>query len=195
MQEQDGISKQWIRSKYLDIRDQLTTKERQEKSRQIWERLKEEAVFDKAQAVLVYMDYRSEVMTTGLVEELLAEGEKIVYTPRVSGMDIHFYEIRSMEDLERGYQGIREPKEDISRLFNKLTVSERNCLVLVPGTAYDRGRNRLGYGKGFFDRFLEKYPTVASIALAFDCQIAKRIPAEAHDRKPDMIITESGVIR
>lgn len=195
MNGQGGISKQTVRSKYLDIRDQMTARERMEKSRQIWERLKAEEIFRQAEAVLIYMDYRSEVMTTGLVEELLVSGEKKVYTPRVNGMDIHFYEIESLDELEKGYQGIREPKEDIGRLFCKTTVNTMKCLVLVPGAVYDRQRNRLGYGKGFFDRFLDKYRTIDSAALAFDCQIAKRIPTEAHDQKPGIIVTESEVIR
>lgn len=111
MEEARKMDKQAIRTRYLGIRNGLSYSEREQKSREIWKLLKEEEAFQKAQAVLVYMDYRSEVMTTGLVEELLSEGEKKVYAPKVDGMNILFYEITSMEDLQPGYQGIREPVE------------------------------------------------------------------------------------
>ena len=68
------------------------------------------------------------------------------------------------------------------------------CLALVPGAVFDREKDRMGYGKGFYDRFLEKCTKVTAVALAFACQIAKKVPAEAHDRKVDMIITENEVI-
>ena len=154
-----------------------------------------EPSYQKAQAVLVYMDYRSEVMTTGLVEELFKKGEKRVFAPRVEGMDIHFYEVHSMEDFESGYQGIREPKEDWEKLFTLQMMSEMKGLVLVPGAVFDRQRGRMGYGKGFYDRFLAEYIGLNSVALAFSCQIAKRVPVEEHDIRPDLIITEDETIR
>lgn len=88
MEEARKMDKQAIRTRYLGIRNGLSYSEREQKSREIWKLLKEEEAFQKAQAVLVYMDYRSEVMTTGLVEELLSEGEKKVYAPKVDGMNI-----------------------------------------------------------------------------------------------------------
>ena len=76
MEEARKMDKQAIRTRYLGIRNGLSYSEREQKSREIWKLLKEEEAFQKAQAVLVYMDYRSEVMTTGLVEELLSEGKE-----------------------------------------------------------------------------------------------------------------------
>ena len=194
MEKRDFIGKQALRNRYLGYRNSLSAGERKKKSERIWELLKQQEVFQSAQAVLVYMDYRSEVMTTGMVEELLAAGEKKVFAPRVCGMDIRFYEIGSMEDLIVGYQGIREPREDSQKLFSQKEEGEAKCLVLTPGAVFDRERGRMGYGKGFYDRFLAAFPGISSVALAFDCQIAKKIPVEAHDKRPDMIITETGVI-
>lgn len=195
MEKKEFVSKQELRSRYLNYRNQLSLGERREKSARIWELLKEEAVYQNAEVLLVYMDYRSEVMTCGFVEELLKEYRKRIYAPKVEGMDIRFYEVAGMEDFKDGYQGILEPGKDESRLFTEQTAKTKECLLLVPGAVFDRQRGRMGYGKGFYDRYLEAFPDLKSAALAFECQIAKRVPVEAHDKKPDMIITEKGIIR
>lgn len=194
MEEVKKMDKQAIRTRYLGIRNGLSYSEREQKSREIWKLLKEDETFQKAQAVLVYMDYRSEVMTTGLVEELLSEGGKKVYAPKVDGMNILFYEITSMEDLQPGYQGIREPVEKEERLYDS-KMAGKDGIILVPGAVFDRQRSRMGYGKGFYDRFLSKNPGLFSAALAFECQIARKIPVEPHDIKLDMIVTEKERIR
>ena len=197
MESSKLTGKQGIRSKYLSYRDSLTKSERIEKSKRIWSKLKQEKCFQKAEIILTYMDYRSEVMTTGLVEELfLSESGKKVYAPTVEGMDIVFYEIHSMEELSAGYQGIREPKSDKERSFTEETAKGHKCLLLVPGAVFDRELNRMGYGKGFYDRFLHKYDNIemTKIGLAYNCQLAKQVPVEAHDKKMDLIITENEVL-
>ncbi len=194
MEGKQMISKQNIRNKYLAKRDALSLSQRKEYSTAIAGQLKKEACYQEAEAVFVYMDYRSEVMTTALVEELLASGKQ-VFAPRVKGFDIVFYEICSFEDFEAGYQGIREPVERPERILKEVDLKERKCLVLVPGTVFDRERCRMGYGKGFYDRFLEKCgDNVIAVGLAFSCQLAGQIPTESHDRKMDLVVTEHEVI-
>lgn len=195
MEKKAFVSKQELRNKYLNYRDSLSFMERKEKSSEIWKRLKNEEAYQNAEAILVYMDYRSEVMTTGLVEELFASGEKRIFAPKVEGMDIQFYEVSGMGDFIDGYQKIREPEGDADRRFTLQMADDMNCLILVPGTVFDRERGRMGYGKGFYDRYLAAYPNLHSAALAFACQIAKKVPVEAHDQRPDMVITEKEVIR
>lgn len=195
MEKKAFTGKQELRNRYLSYRNSLSKGERKEKSARIWEALKKEEVFQKAQAILVYMDYRSEVMTTGLVEELFASGTKRVFAPTVEGMDIQFYEVSSMDDFSEGYQGIREPGINPEKLFTNKMAQEMECLILVPGAVFDRERGRMGYGKGFYDRYLAAFPSLHSAALAFECQIARKVPVEAHDIRPDMIITDMGVIR
>lgn len=195
MESKELTSKQSVRSKYLAYRDGLTKSERVEKSRRIWENLKKQKAFADAEIVLVYMDYRSEVITTGLVEELLNSGSgKRVFAPKVEGLDIEFYEINTMEDLLPGYQGIREPLQNEKGLFTVHRMQAHRCFLLLPGAVFDRTLSRMGYGKGFYDRFLEKFPDVTKAGLAFECQIAKKIPVEEHDRKADMIVTEKEII-
>ena len=195
MEEKGYIRKQGIRSRYLGLRDNLSTGERKQKSQEIWEHVKGDPKYQAARAVLVYMDYRSEVMTTGLVEELLADTSKKVFAPKVEGMHIRFYEIKSLDELKKGYQGIREPEENPEKRFTPDMAVRLEAVVLVPGAVYDRQRGRMGYGKGFYDRFFSDYGEVYGIALSFSCQIAKEIPMEPHDRRPDIIVTENGIIR
>ena len=117
MEEKGYIRKQGIRSRYLGLRNNLSAGERKQKSQEIWEHVKGDPKYQAARAVLVYMDYRSEVMTTGLVEELLADTSKKVFAPKVEGMHIRFYEIKSLDELKKGYQGIREPEENPEKRF------------------------------------------------------------------------------
>ncbi len=195
MEKKGLIGKQELRSRYLYERDGISIKDRKEKSAEIWRLLKEEPVYQNAGVVLVYMDYRSEVMTTGLVEELFANGKKRIFAPKVEGMVIRFYEVMGMDDFSEGYQGIREPSKSPDRLFTREISKGEKTLVLVPGAVFDRERGRMGYGKGFYDRYLAAFPEITSAALAFSCQIAKKVPIEPHDMKPDIIVTEKGIIR
>ena len=195
MEEKGYIRKQGIRSRYLGLRNNLSAGERKQKSQEIWEHVKGDPKYQAAREVLVYMDYRSEVMTTGLVEELLADTSKKVFAPKVEGMHIRFYEIKSLDELKKGYQGIREPEENPEKRFTPDMAARLEAVGLVPGAAFDRQRGRIGYGKGFYDRFFSDYGEVYGIALSFSCQIAKEIPMEPHDRRPDIIVTENGIIR
>lgn len=195
MEEQQLISKQELRSRYLNYRNHLSVEERKEKSAAIQKLLKKEPIYQNARVVLVYMDYRSEVMTTELVQELFESRGKRVFAPKVEGMDIRFYEVTAIEDFIDGYQGIREPEGNPDKIFTKQMSEEMNCLMLVPGAVFDRKRGRMGYGKGFYDRYLDAFPGLHSAALAFECQIAKKVPVEAHDRKPDIVVTNKEIIR
>lgn len=197
MEDKKLSGKQKVRSKYLSYRDSLTKSERLEKSRRIWDNLKQEKSFINAEIILVYMDYRSEVMTTGLVEELLLMEGKRVYAPLVEGMDIAFYEIRSLSELSAGYQGIREPEGKWETLLTEQEMTSHKCFLLVPGAVFDKELGRMGYGKGFYDRFLHKYgeASITKAGLAYECQLAKEIPIESHDIRMDMIVTEKQIIK
>ena len=131
----------------------------------------------------------------GREEIFLSEGGRRVFAPKVEGFDIEFYEIHSLDDLRPGYQGIREPEADEENRFTHRLYEEKNCILLLPGSVYDRELGRMGYGKGFYDRFLHKFPKLTSAGLAFDCQIAKAVPVDEKDERVDMIVTETEIIR
>lgn len=188
------MEKQKLRERYLVRRNELSSAEREEKSREIMERLYALPAFMQAKEILVYVDYRSEVQTKPLISRLLASGSKRVFVPKVEGMDIRFYEITSMEQLESGYQGILEPK-DGTVSFEEGEHEKEDCLMLLPGSVFDRSCNRMGYGKGFYDRYMARVPWLFGIGLSFECQIAPGLPCEAHDYRPELLVTEKEIYR
>lgn len=139
--------------------------------------------YTKAEVVLVYVPLRGEVDTMPVIFDALDKG-KVVAVPRVSGSVMNFYQIKSTKDLQPGYMGILEPKEGCP------LVTALNALIIMPGTAFDKKLHRCGYGGGFYDRYLDKYPKLDKIAVAFDFQIYDEIPYEVTDIGPDMIFTE-----
>jgi len=103
-----------------------------------------------------------------------------------------FFYITSLEnDLEEGYYGIREPYE--KHAANE-SGDEEKALMLMPGVAFDEERHRIGYGGGFYDRFLEAHPKLSRVALAFEFQVKESVPYEAFDICPEKIVTEKRVI-
>lgn len=185
-------AKALIRKQALQIRDRMPKGEHSIKSQQIMQRLCEYERYRNADAILVYISYRSEV-DTGMVIRNAWENGKRVYCPKVHGTEMEFYEIQSMDELVEGYQGIREPIADKDRVFEE--KEKETCLMIMPGSAFDRQKNRIGYGGGYYDKYLEKHPQLDTIAVCFDCQMQKSIPADTFDRKPDVVMTECMIYR
>lgn len=144
-----------------------------------------------ADTVFCYVSFRNEADTFRIIREALTRGKKAA-VPRVEGKHrMEFYYINSMDDLSPGYMEIPEPSGDADRK----AVPAENDLVIMPGAAFDRKGTRLGYGAGFYDAYLSKYPNCRKLALAYSVQIEEQIPPEPHDIPVEMIITEKGMIR
>lgn len=190
--DKKGQEKKQLRKEYLRIRDAMPVEERMAASRRIVNHLCELRCYQEAEVLLLYYSYRSEVVTRFLIEDLLQQGLKQVYLPKVHGDKMFFYRIRSLNDLSIGYQGILEPSEK-NEVFGREITKKKRCLLILPGVAFDKEGNRMGFGKGFYDRFLMEYPGVCHNALAFECQIAEQIPCEVHDQKMQRIITEQNI--
>ncbi|MCI6553412.1 MAG: 5-formyltetrahydrofolate cyclo-ligase [Lachnospiraceae bacterium] len=182
-----------IRHCILRKRDALTAAEREEKSRRITERLLGTGQYQRAGVILTYINFKSEVGTEELIQAAWKDG-KGVFCPRVQGDEMEFYQIFSMEDLCRGYMGIREPRTAGRQCFGEKELAGAAPLMLMPGAVFDRERNRIGYGKGYYDRYLEKYPGLPAIGICFCCQLTDWVPAGWYDKKPNMVITEECII-
>ena len=112
--------------------------------------------------------------------------------PRVEGDVMHFYRICSLDELTEGYKGIREPDGTTERYEEiKRRESGERVLMIMPGAAFDPLRNRIGYGKGFYDKYLADKEELQnySIGIGFSCQIVEEIPAMENDIKPYQVIT------
>lgn len=185
-----GREKIEVRNTYLQKRNELTGELRAEKSSAIIQNVSSLDCVKNAKNVLIYVNYRSEVITKSFIEYLLESSNKRIFVPRVEGLNIDFYEIDSMDDLESGYQGILEPKQ--SENYKKYAgEDEKDTVALIPGVAFDKEGGRLGYGKGFFDRYLSRFSLVTKIGMSFACQLTKKnLPKEEHDIVMDYVITE-----
>lgn len=175
-------SKKDIRRRVLEKRNCISDKEWEDKSRLICKKVVTHPFFLQADVIYCYVDYRREVGTREIIE-LAWMLEKKVAVPKVLGEEMEFYYIQSFEDLEEGYKGIYEPKQtDLAH--------DKNMLVIMPGAAFDRCCNRIGYGKGYYDKYLQIHPYHKTIALAFELQMVDVIPTEVYDVCPDIILTE-----
>ena len=181
-------TKKQIRREILSIRDALSKEERKKKSDKIKKQLAELPAFEQADQILIYASFGSEVETDAIME-LAFRKRKMVFCPRVEGRKMQFYQITDLSQLVSGYHGIREPQPE------RPWQQRPGDLVIMPGTVFDREGNRIGYGGGFYDRFLEAHPQVSTVAVAYELQLveAGRIEMEETDRKPACIVTEKTI--
>lgn len=176
-------TKKSIRKLIFSRRKEASDIEIAGKSEQIFRKVREREEYVRAQAVYAYMDFNREVMTRRFIRQAWEDGKQVA-VPKVVGKDLVFYVLEDFSQLEQGYFGIEEPAR-----------GERACredaLMIVPGVAFDPQRHRIGYGQGFYDRYLSVHREHTTIAVAFDFQVLDRVPAEAADICPSLLITES----
>ena len=191
--------KKRLRNKLLKKRDAIPIGHKTLKEKAIEKKLFELDIFREANSLLMYVSFRSEVDTTGYLQDVLNSGKRLIL-PVVDARhkQLKLYEIKDTSELKPGYMGIPEP--DIRE--NRRATLKDIDLVIIPGTGFDLNGNRLGYGGGYYDRLLsyeskqlanvDKH--IPTVALAFEEQIGEDIPAEPHDIKVDMILTDERVI-
>lgn len=188
------MDKKILRNKMLSLRNQLSIKECARRSEQITYHLLNTDTYQRAEYLLIYMHYQKEVMTNQIITHALNAG-KHVFVPRVSGKDMEFYEIHSFEDCECGFHGILEPSETCIS-FSKfcptaISPSKQNTLMILPGLAFDATGHRLGYGGGYYDRYLsQKGIACAKMAIAYSFQMIENVPYEEYDILVDDVITD-----
>lgn len=180
------IEKKNLRKKYISIRNSINHKKG--KSQSITKKVIENEIYKKAKVVALYKSLLSEVDTRELIEYSIASG-KIVALPRVVDNELKFYKINSLEDtLKKSKFGVEEPVEDEMNLIDKCDID----LVIVPGICFDKEKNRLGFGKGFYDRFLN-HTNLETIAICFHEQIIDQVPTNENDIKMRQIITDKEI--
>ena len=181
-------TKQDIRKILLKKRNSLTDEQYKTYGKLIEEKILYHPFYAKADTLLIYVSYQKEVPTHGIIKNALALG-KHVFCPKVLSAGImEFYKITSLEDIVCGFKNIPEP---ISLSIPYSPISYDNTLMIMPLVGFDNDKNRIGYGGGFYDRYLKKNPFIARIGLAYECQKYDfLLPIEENDIKPDFIITE-----
>lgn len=178
-----------LRTRILSLRDGFGAVERAGKSAAVHRLLMELPQYQEAAVIMFYVSFRSEVETHQMIRDALAQGKEVV-VPISGNNQIVPGRVSDFADLVPGAWGILEPEP----LADVVGVN-RIDLVLVPGAVFDREGFRVGYGVGYYDRFLRHmHMESGKIGLAFDLQVIDRVPHQPHDQPVDLVITESGVI-
>lgn len=177
-------TKEEIRKELLKRRAGISFEAWKEMSMAIEERVVSHPWFREANVVYGYLSYNREVNTWSILSEALKMGKRVA-VPKVLGSLMEFYYIENLSELSPGIMGIFEPKGEKYRL-----ATEEQAFVLMPLVGYDKERNRLGYGGGYYDKYLQRYPGHKTMGLGFSLQETDRIPSETTDWKPDIILTE-----
>lgn len=174
------------------IRKQVFAKRKETSDEQIaqWSQMIADKViqleeFQKSTYIYAYVDYNREVCTRPVIEAAWAAGKKVA-VPKVHGKDLVFYEFTTYDQLEPGYFEIPEP-------VSGEVVHWEEALLIMPGVAFDPMKHRVGYGGGFYDRYLEAHTSHLTAALAFDFQIIDAAPYEPTDIQPNRVVTQSNV--
>ena len=182
---ENNSEKKSLRNLLLEKRDSTSFDLMKIASEKIGKKLKKIQAFRDAQKIGAYYPIGSEIPTQDIIQELLSEGKE-VFLPRVLGENMDFKKISDFSSLENGSFDIMEPKIECET-ENNLDV------ILVPTVGITPKGVRLGYGYGFYDRFLTNHKT-STISLTLEKQVVKNIPKSDHDMLIDWVVTEDRVI-
>ena len=159
----------------------MTPEEIEERSAQLGELLAGSPAYREADTIYGYLPYNQEVRTVPMLERALREGKRVA-VPKVYGEEMRFIYLTDLTKVAKGYSGIPEPIED------GLVADDPHALVLMPGLAFDPQGHRIGYGGGFYDRFLASEPEHPTIALCYDFQLLPELETEEFDIPVDTVL-------
>lgn len=179
-----------LRAEYVRIRTKISPALRATTDARILQRLVELPTWREARLVLTYVSFGSEVDTHGLMQAAWSAGKQVAVPRCRRSHSLDFYVISSEDDLEPGLRGLMEPSPDCGR---PLTPPQMvGSLCIVPGLVFDADGYRIGYGGGYYDRFLAFYPG-EKVALVRSRQLSGNpLPRDEHDVPVDWLVSESG---
>ncbi|MDR1455802.1 MAG: 5-formyltetrahydrofolate cyclo-ligase [Tannerella sp.] len=182
--EAEEHKRQW-RREMTALKKNCTDEAQRRYSREIWRRVEQLPLFRKSHCIACYHALPDEVQTATFLEKW--RHSRQILLPAVRDGEMILLPYRGEESLRKGAYHIMEPAGPDEKAF---TEPE---LIIVPGIAFDRRLNRLGRGKGYYDRFLSRHPA-AAIGVCFQFRLFDRIPVAGHDRKMTWIVTEEEII-
>jgi len=181
-----NIQKAALRKHLLEKRDATSAELREISSEKIHQNLKKISAYTNSQNIACYFPIGSEINTYDIMLDILGQNKNLLL-PRIVNDNLQFYIVSNLEKLEKGIFDIMEPKDSCKKAENI------DC-ILVPTIGISKSGDRLGYGRGYYDKFLSSTGAV-KISLTYSKQIVKSIPSESHDIKIDLIITEDEIIK
>ena len=179
------MTKEEIRSRIRICRKEMSVLQWQEKSHEICQQIVKSRVYEQAEVIYAYLAKQGEVLLDEVILDAIAKGKQVA-VPKVMGKEMKFFKLQDLSQVEPGCMGIREPLSREEILLSKETVG----LMLLPAVAVDEQGHRIGYGGGYYDRYLERDPQWIKVAAVFGFQVYEQVPAEALDVPLDGIVTE-----
>lgn len=189
------MDKKELRKRMKCLRDSISAQKRSDLSKKIADRIFNDCQYAESQNILIYVSIGSEAETYPIIEDAMKRGKRVA-VPRIditgSGNKLmNFYEIKCLEDLEPGFYGIPEPKKKYTIPFEP-----DKAIVIMPGLVFDKNLNRIGYGGGYYDRYLagDIGKNYMRFGIAFDFQITEeRIDTDRYDVTLHKIFTENEI--
>lgn len=175
------MDKKALRARIRKKKQAMTEEEIVSRSLALTEKFLSTDAYRQAKTIYGYLSYNQEVRTRPLLAQALKDG-KAVAVPKVCGQEMRFILMTDLDAVARGYAGIPEPIADGP------AAQDPTALVLMPGLAFDRQGHRLGYGGGFYDKFLAAEPDHPKIALCYDFQLLPALETDSHDIPVDLVI-------
>lgn len=175
------MDKRELRSSIRAQKRAMTEEMIQQKSRILGELFAASEAYRNAKTIYGYLPYNQEVRTVPMLQRALEDGKRVA-VPKVYGDEMRFICMTDLTRVEKGYAGIPEPVDDGP------VADDPTALVLMPGLAFDPQGHRIGYGGGFYDKFLEKEPNHPTVALCYDFQMLPKLETESHDIPVDWVI-------
>lgn len=178
------MEKKEIRDKYKNLRKNMDYDLRKLKSQRIFSLLFQMEEYKKAENIFLFYNFGAEILTSDFFEEI--SKEKKLYIPRAHEEMIFFEFDRN--NLEKSSFGILEPKKDCFSM-----ASDEKTAIIVPGLCFSKNFYRIGYGGGYYDRYLKNNIYLCAIGICFYEQIVEQLPLETYDMPVDFIVTDKEV--
>ena len=175
------MDKKELRRQISKRKREMTESEIENASRVLEEKFVNSQVYRDAKTIYGYMPYNQEVRTIPMMEQALRDGKRVA-VPKVYGDTMKFIYMDDLSQVEEGYYNIPEPIADGP------VAEDPTALVLMPGLAFDEKGNRMGYGGGFYDKFLAQEPDHPTVALCYAFQMVDHIPTEEYDIPVDCVL-------
>ena len=175
------MDKQTLRKAIREQKRAMTEAQIVEKSEALGQLFVASEAYQQAKTIYGYLPYNQEVRTVAMLQRALDDGKRVA-VPKCYGEEMRFIYLDDLSKVEKGYCGIPEPIEDGP------VAEDRTALVLMPGLAFTKDGSRMGYGGGFYDKFLAAEPGHPTLALCYDFQMVETLPTEEYDIPVDTVL-------
>ena len=175
------MDKKELRRTIRDRKRAMTEEEIVSRSEKLGVLFAQSGAYKAAKTIYGYLPYNQEVRTVPMLEQALRDGKRVA-VPKVYGDEMKFLYLDDLTKVEKGYAGIPEPIAD------EPLADDETALVLMPGLAFDLAGHRIGYGGGFYDKFLAAEPNHPTLALCYEFQMLPELHTEEHDIPVDTVL-------